>query len=202
MKIANLIMMAGVAISVASCGNESANADDASNVDVVMQTLKVDTEASSLGWKGSKSPEYFHTGEVKFTQGSVELVDGNMASGSFTIDMMSVSVNDEQLPDEKKAYLAGHLMSPDFFNAEAHKTVKVTAGALENGQLPITISVMGQEIKDVVPVKLVSSEEGATLTGNFTVDFAAANVPGFAAQEKPEETIQSKIDFTLNVVLK
>lgn len=201
MKIANLILMAGAAFTIASCGSNAATEGNEEN-QVEMKTLKVDTETSSLGWKGSKSPEYFHTGEVKFTEGSVEMVDGNLASGTFTIDMTSISVKDETLPDDKKAYLAGHLMSPDFFNAEAHNKVTVTAGALENGKLPITINVMGQEIKDVVPVKLTSDENGATLTGNFTVDFAAAKVPGFAAQEKPEDTIQSKIDFTLNVVLK
>lgn len=194
-------MMAAAALTIASCGN-GGTTESNEEAQVEMKTLKVDTEASSLAWKGSKSPEYFHTGIVKFTEGSVEMVEGNLASGTFTIDMASIAVKDEQLPDDKKAYLASHLMSADFFNTEANNQVTVTAGTLDGGNLPITISIMGQKIEQVVPVKLTSDANGANLKGNFTVDFAALNIPGFAAQEKPEDTIQSKIEFTLDVVLK
>jgi hypothetical protein len=198
MKIANFIMMAGAALTMVACGGESTPEE----VQVDMTTMSVDTEASSLSWKGSKSPEYFHTGTVQFSEGSADFVDGAMTNGSFVIDLSTIATTDAELPDDKKAMLVGHLSSPDFFNVEENKTVKITTGTMTDGMLPTTISFMGQDIQQNVPVTVVKDDKGATAKGTFDVDFSALNIMGFQPQEGQTEHVLPVISFELNLKFK
>ncbi|MBU2020602.1 MAG: YceI family protein [Bacteroidetes bacterium] len=199
MKISNLLLMAGAVITLASCGNSS---EDTKDTSIEISKMTVDTENSKLNWKGMKSAEDFHTGQVTFKAGSVEIIDGNMASGEFTIDMSSIKVTDAELPDDKKQMLAGHLAAPDFFNTEEGKNVKVKAGALENGMLPITIVILGQEIQETVPVQLTVNGNEGSLKGSFEVNFSSLNRPGFQPKEGQTDFVQPIISFELDVQLK
>lgn len=202
MRKVNYYVLAGVLGVMTACGgssNETANNDEGQ---VEMKTLKVDSKESSLKWKGMKTEEYFHVGEVEIEGGKAEFVDGNLAKGTFTIDLTEIEVTDETLPDDKKAMLAGHLKSADFFNTEENKKAVVEAGALENGKLPITIKLMGQEIKEVIPVQLTMTDGMAKLTGEFDIDFSKLNRPGFQVQKPGEENVKPVVHYNLNVVLK
>ena len=199
MKISNFILMSATALVLASCGGSS-ETEKAAVAEVTKMSL--DTETSVLNWKGMKSAEDFHTGAVKFLKGSAEMVDGNMTSGEFTIDMANITVTDAGMPDDKKAMLAGHLAAADFFNTAEGKVVSVKTGALENGMLPITISILGQEIKETVPAKLIVSGAEASLKGTFDVDFSSLDRPGFKPQKGQTEFVQPKISFDLDIKLK
>lgn len=201
MKALNLFMAAGAALVLASCGGAETAKEE---VQVEMKTLSVDTENSEMMWKGSKSPEYFHTGSVKFSDGKAEFIDGALVSGTFNVDMSSMTSKDAELPDEKKAMLIGHLASPDFFDAAKNAKVKVTCGAYLEGKLPITVSISGKEISQDVPVTVNYADGKGSITGKFNVDFAVLGVKGFLPNpEMPDEpAVSSKIDFELNLQLK
>ena len=62
----------------------------------------------------NRKKAYFHTGKVMITEGSAEFIDGSLAEGTFVVDMSSIMVVDENLPEDKSAMLAGHLASPGF----------------------------------------------------------------------------------------
>ena len=199
-KIATL-MIASVALVAASCSSTEDNTAPEEEVEVVESvTYTLDAEASSMNWKGSESEDDFHTGSIKFSAGSLTMKGEEVESGSFTVDMTSISVSDE-MPEEKIGYLIGHLGNEDFFNVESFPTTEVTVGAYADGKLDITLNVLGQEIKDNVAVTINTTEEGATMTGDFTVDFASLNVPGFQPDPESGEAISSAIEFTLNIAL-
>ncbi len=192
--------MAGAVIALSSCGGSNEPVEE---VQAVMSTLKVDTENSSLEWKGMKSAEDFHQGSVKFAEGSAKFIDGMLMSGKFKVDMTTISVKDE-LPADKKGMLIGHLSSADFFDVATNSTVKVTCGSLVDGQLPITINMSGIEISQNVPVTVTYEEGKGSIKGNFEIDFAPLNAKGFQANpEKPENLpVSSKVTFDLNLLLK
>lgn len=199
MKISSMILMAGAVFALASCGGNSETTSEVE--EVVMKTLSVDTDASTLGWKGMKNAEYFHTGTVKFTEGSAEFIDGNLTSGTFTVDMNSIVVTDA-LPDDKKEMLKGHLASPDFFDAAKNAKVKITTGAIVDGKLPVTVMMSGMELSQDVPVKVNYTDEAASIKGTFDFDFSALNAPGFQPKEGETEFVQPKVTFELNIELK
>jgi len=82
-------------------------------------TVKVDTDASVVTWKGYKVTGE-HEGTISVKDGDLEFTDGTLTGGSFAIDMTSLKVTD--LEGGMAAKLEGHLKSPDFFGIEAHPT--------------------------------------------------------------------------------
>jgi len=60
-------------------------------------TYQLDKEASLVSFLGTK-PVGTHTGDFKLTEGSLTVADGNVTSGSFTIDVASLVITDNNFP--------------------------------------------------------------------------------------------------------
>jgi len=199
MKALHLFLAAGAVLAFAACGG---NAEKLEDVEVQMASLNVDTENSALGWKGSKNPEYFHIGNVKFSGGQANFIDGNLMSGNFAVDMTSIKSLDVELPDEKKTMLISHLNSPTFFDIINNAKVEVKCGAITDGKLPITIIISGKEIKQNIDVKVTYEEGKGSISGIFDVDFSDLDVAGFKPKEGETEYVLPVITFDLNLQLK
>ena len=193
MKKLNFLFIAIAAITLASCGGSDKAAEKA--------TYSLDTETSSLKWKGSKSAEYFHIGSVKFTEGSIDMEGENLVAGKFTIDMNSIVTEDATLPEDKKAYLTGHLKDTVFFFTAENPNVTVTVNGYENGKLDAVISVLGQDMKQSIPVKVKSDAKKVTINGKFDLDFAALNLAGMQPDPETGEKVLSVVSYDLNLTL-
>lgn len=202
MKTLNAMIAAGAVLALTACGGSEPAAEENEEMEVVMNTMNVDTEASSLMWKGMKTEDYFHTGTVQFSEGSAQFVDGNLASGTFVVDLSTMKVADEELPDDKKEMLKGHLMSPDYFNTAEHGSVNVTVGQVQEGKAPVTINIMGQSIEQNLPLNVSTADGSASISGKFDVDFSALERPGFQPQEDGQPHVQPVISFELDLKLK
>ena len=165
-------------------------------------TYKLDKANSILGWKGGKSDAYFHTGTVKFSEGSVIMNKSAISSGKFTVDLGSIAVVDANLPKEKQEGLAKHLMTEDFFNVAKFATSTVTIGEYKDGKLATTISLLGVEVKKDIPVEIIASKGTITIKGKFDVDFSAAKIPGTQPIDGEKEFISPNFSFDLNLVMK
>ncbi len=73
----------------------------------------LDTEKSVVEWSGS-SPKVTHQGSFEVTCEGIEVVDGQVKSGTFVIPIASIKNFD--LPKAIKPVLLKHLKSEDFFN--------------------------------------------------------------------------------------
>lgn len=204
MKKAGLFFMAVGALSLAACSS-STEESEVEAVEAVSYTL--DTENSTLGWAASMSPEYGHTGTVNFKSGSITMEGEELTEGSFVVDMTSIKVTD--LPEDKGTVLKGHLQGtmvdeehPQnmFFNTPEYPTVDVKLGDYKDGKLNITLMILGSEVSEVVPVDITADENGATIKGKFSVNFASLNMPGLAPSE--HGAIGPDFQFDLNAVLK
>jgi polyisoprenoid-binding protein YceI len=129
------IAVAAQMLVMSSCGGnikgdktESGEAQ-AEQLVVGEKQLKADLTLSNVEWVGKK-PTGQHNGLVALKDGSVELSDGKLVAGSFTIDMTSIKVLD--LTDEKMNNdLRGHLMSPDFFSVDSFPTATFVITGIE-----------------------------------------------------------------------
>ena len=83
------------------------------------EKVKVDTEASAVKWVGKKVTGQ-HSGSIGLKGGRLEMEDGQLTGGLFTIDM--TSINCEDLSGDSKGNLEGHLKSDDFFGVETFPT--------------------------------------------------------------------------------
>lgn len=111
-------------VLVSACNGQSknkVNATDAQNqAEVMGENLIVDTQASSINWKGFK-PGGSHHGTISVKEGSLVTGANDSLAGSFVIDMNSI-INEDLTDAETNAKLVGHLKSADFFDVEKYPT--------------------------------------------------------------------------------
>lgn len=197
MKIINFIAISVATAALASFQLVKTDLNTKPN-----NTYKLDKANSILGWKGGKSDAYFHTGTVKFSEGSVIMNKSAISSGKFTVDLGSIAVVDANLPKEKQEGLAKHLMTEDFFNVAKFATSTVTIGEYKDGKLATTISLLGVEVKKDIPVEIIASKGTITIKGKFDVDFSTAKIPGTQPIDGEKEFISPNFSFDLNLVMK
>lgn len=190
------MLLAAVSGTLVSCGSSETE----KKVEKVTYTL--DASKSTLKWKGSMSPEYFHEGTVAVTEGKLDMEGDSLVGGSFTIDMNSIAVTDAALPEEKKMNLVKHFNTEDFFNSPKFPKVTVTVSGYNDGKLSTTINILGQDIKQDIAVELKSDEKGATLTGKFDIDFESLKLTGMAPDPETGERVQPIVSYDMNIVLK
>jgi len=98
-----------------------------------MTALRVDTAASVVNWRGTKfAGRGKHEGIVRLSGGTLDLCDGALASGRFTLDMRTIEVTDIPVSDPApRARLRNHLMSDDFFAVETYPEATFEIGRVD-----------------------------------------------------------------------
>ena len=99
-------MAAAAAFVLASCSSDETTNEENGEGSVEAVTYTLDNANSSIQWKGGMSADYFHSGTVKFSEGSLT-VEGEAVTGSFTVDM--TTIDDTSLEDPKSDDLTGLL---------------------------------------------------------------------------------------------
>jgi polyisoprenoid-binding protein YceI len=79
----------------------------------IRQTYYLNENTSVAEWKG-QGPAASHQGAFTVKGQNIEVVNGKIKGGSFTIPI--ASIQNFNLPDHIKPVLLEHLKSPDFFN--------------------------------------------------------------------------------------
>lgn len=92
--------------------------------------MKVSSESSTLTWTGSKITGSSHSGTIAIQSGSISYADGLITSANVVMDMKNIACTDD-MDQEYKDKLIGHLQSEDFFNAAEHKSAVFTLTSFE-----------------------------------------------------------------------
>lgn len=178
------LLLATLFIGFTSCKQDKKNETEAQAAEEVKEATvaaiayTVDPAASTIEWVGKK-PTGQHSGTIALANGSVMTKEGTIESGSFTIDMNSITVTD--LEGDDKAGLEGHLKGlgegaeDHFFNV-----AKFPTAAFE--------------------VTGISEKEGKThLEGNLTIKGISKNIsfPVTTAMEGDQMTLNTEV-FTIN----
>lgn len=138
-------------------------------------TYAVDTQNSTLTFIGTK-PVGTHTGELKISEGSLNVENGTILGGSFTIDMTKIVSKDADTNYSFK--LIGHLQSPDFFDTGKFPTSKfvVTACTPLTNDSTATHTISGNlTLKDSTrnisfPATVAMTDAGLTAKADFIID--------------------------------
>jgi len=175
------IYILSIAVFFAACNNQQATqATEQTTVstDTTGVNYAVDPATSILDWKATKKGGSFHNGTIKINGGNLNVKEGNIVSGAFTIDMKTIANLD--LTDAKSnSDLVGHLSSPDFFDAAKFPLGKfdiTEVKALTNDTAGNTHMVSGNlTIKDSVknisfPVKVVITENEVSAEGEVLIN--------------------------------
>lgn len=217
-------VFAALGLTACNSGEEASTNDETQaenkeeKVEVVKYTLN--SQESELEWRGSwvAPGEDGEVQEMKSHEGTVQIsegmatVEGDDISGSFTVDMTTISNEDLAGEEGKKKGLESHLMgtfedkeekNKDFFQTQKYATVDVTLKSIKDGNANLVLNIMGMEMEKSVPVTTKTKGDKMMINGDFTIDFTPLELQGMQPNpEKPEQgNVNPKVDFTLNVVM-
>ena len=137
-----------LALTVASCGNNSTTNNQEQTTETPVETAPVTASGtytaeptSVIEWKGSK-PTGSHTGTIALQSGTFT-VDNGKVSGDFVIDMNSITVTDHFF--NVKTYPTGSfkLTGFDGTNATGDLTLK---GKTKTISFPATLTITDSEV--------------------------------------------------------
>lgn len=174
------------------------------------ETYKINTSASTIGWVGKKVTGQ-HNGTVKVAGGTLEVTNGKITGGEFSIDMNSIVCED--LKDAAtNAKLIGHLKSDDFFSVANHPTATfkikhANPGAVKDGKQMYRIAG-NLTIKGIT--KHVEFDAETKTEGNKMMAMAAFKIDrskwdikygsGSFIDDIGDKMIYDDIELTLNAV--
>jgi polyisoprenoid-binding protein YceI len=202
-------------LSFTSCGpkGDAVAAGDAVAVDSVMAdtTFQVDTVKTVLGWKGSKVTGDSHNGTMQVANGTLQIVKGDLAGGSFTINMNGMTNID--LTDAKaNGNLLGHLKSEDFFDVakfptagfEITKAEKMATADTAGNNYTITgnLTIKGVAKSITFPANVTITKDMATAMAKFTIDRTEWDIrygSGKFFKSLGDKMINDLIEFDLNL---
>jgi len=166
----------------------------------IAQTYQVNPSKSVLKWNGKKVTGE-HYGKISIKEGSFVVDNNKVSTGSFVIDMTTITCED--LQGEWMDKLVGHLKSDDFFGVASHPEAKLViteSSALKNNKANLKANLT---IKGIThPVEFEATQMGNSFSAMVTVDRTLYNVrygSGKFFDNLGDKTIYD--DFTLDVKL-
>ena len=154
-----VFLMFAAAALIASCSNSTKPATEAAIVsaDSTGVNYIVDTTASTINWEAFKIVKG-HNGTIGLSNGNLNIKDGNILSGGFTINMSTIANTDIPVgPDSANFNLVKHLMAADFFDVAKYPTGKF-------------------EITSVTPLTADAAGNTHNISGNLTIKDSVKNI--------------------------
>ncbi|KAA3437747.1 YceI family protein [Rufibacter hautae] len=177
--------------------------------EITKTAYAVEEENSTVKWKGY-SPSLYHDGSFKVTSPGVEVVDGKVKSGTFTIPIASIQNFD--LEDHVKPALLEHLKSPDFFNMVLHPNAsfKITnvqslassnGGGIANANYTVTgdFTLLGQTHAITFPARIMMEGSKIEMKADFQLDRTKWGMMYAADPALGEHHILPKVDISLDI---
>ncbi len=151
--------------------------------------MPIDTDLSMVTWVGTK-PVGKHQGTFKVSEGAIAVEEGKIVGGNFVIDVTSIEVTDEEMGDEEKAKLAGHLSSPDFFTIEEFPTATFEIVSVADYVAP-----EGEEEKDP---EYTLVDPTHSVTGNLELKGVKKSITFPAKIVMADNKVDAQAKFNIN----
>lgn len=167
------------------------------SVSALNGVYNINLTESKLAWKASKVTAS-HTGLVKIKSGNLEFNNNNLVSGSFVIDMPSIS------SDENMDALVKHLNSEDFFATATYPEAKLEIKTATPGSNPNEYLVNADlTIKDVTaPIdfvaKVTANDNNIEANASFAINRTLWGIKygsGQFFQDLGDKMIDDEINF-------
>jgi polyisoprenoid-binding protein YceI len=166
----------------------------------------VDTQKSTLKWTGRKVTGE-HSGNVKISNGSLNFEGNTLKSGSFEIDLTTLTVTDIQ-DKASNDKLVGHLKNDDFFSVEKHPKAtfvitKVQASGNEKADITGNLTIKGIANPVTFPAVIKISGNNISASGKIVVDRTKYDIKFKSAsffENLGDKAIEDNFDLDVNIV--
>lgn len=218
MKKLTVFAFACSALLFTACNDKKETVKDAQEVAAKTgEIYKVDLATSQVNWKafhkGGFAPRW---GTLSLKSGEISVVDGEVTSGDFAIDMATLKVDPASVtePDKKARDLETHLKNEDFFNVTKYPTsdFKITSVVDLAGEAPKeavaganktvsgNLTLLGKTLNVSFPAKVTVTDGKAAMEAQFTVNRAEWGIKFGTDEADPAEWMISKdIEIGVNI---
>ena len=188
--------------SLTSCNSNASksNTPDASPVSVSDAVYTIQQDQSQLVWTGRELSTSSHFGTIDFQSGQFEINDGLISRGEFIVDM--TTINNQDLPEDARPRLEGHLKSDDFFSVESHPTATLSISGSElvsDGVWQVMGELTIKGYTHPVQFEMLNSEDG--WNANLVFDRSKYDVrfrSGTFFQNLGDKLIFDEIELAIN----
>jgi len=132
------------------------------------QKFDIVVAQSNIDWVGRKVTGA-HNGTISLKQGELNLTDGQLTGGKFTIDTTSIKILDVTDP-ATNAQFAGHLASDDFFSSSRYPEAVFEIGSVVGNHVQGNLTIKGITKPVEFDVNFKVDGDTLTATGKIVVD--------------------------------
>ena len=121
----------------------------------------INPDQSIIVWTGREVTTSKHFGNIYFASGQFEVKSGLISSGEFVVDM--TTIDNQDLPEERRARLEAHLKSDDFFSVESHPTALLSilsSESLADGKWLVSGELTIKTFTHPVEFEMLNSNDG------------------------------------------
>jgi polyisoprenoid-binding protein YceI len=174
------------------------------------EIYKIDTQASTIEWTGTKITKAQHKGTLAIKDGQLEVANKEISGGQFTAKMDSLTDKDLEGSPEYKTKLETHLKSEDFFNVAKYpessfkiKSVKKKSDTEYTIKGDLTMIGKSQEVEFPAQVKMEDGKVSGT--AELKIDRTKWDLKygsGKFFKDLGDKMINDEIILNLNLVAK
>jgi polyisoprenoid-binding protein YceI len=117
-KIFTLLML--TALTSCNLNTSQSESSNGTTLQASDASYTINPDQSIIVWTGREVTTSKHFGNIYFASGQFELKSGLISSGEFVVDM--TTIDNQDLPEDRRGRLEAHLKSDDFFSVESHPT--------------------------------------------------------------------------------
>ena len=149
--------------ALASC-NLNTSQSESSNDNTLQASdasYTINPDQSIIVWTGREVTTSKHFGNIYFASGQFEVKSGLISSGEFVVDM--TTIDNQDLPEERRARLEAHLKSDDFFSVESHPTALLSilsSESLADGKWLVSGELTIKTFTHPVEFEMLNSNDG------------------------------------------
>ena len=149
--------------ALASC-NLNTSQSDSSNDNSLQASdasYTINPDQSIIVWTGREVTTSKHFGNIYFASGQFEVKSGLISSGEFVVDM--TTIDNQDLPEERRGRLEAHLKSDDFFSVESHPTALLSilsSESLADGKWLVSGELTIKTFTHPVEFEMLNSNDG------------------------------------------
>jgi polyisoprenoid-binding protein YceI len=158
-KIFTLLMLT----ALASC-NLNTSQSESTNDNVLQASdasYTINPDQSIIVWTGREVTTSKHFGNIYFASGQFEVKSGLISSGEFVVDM--TTIDNQDLPEERRPRLEAHLKSDDFFSVESYPTALLSilsSESMSEGKWLVSGELTIKTFTHPVEFEMLNSNDG------------------------------------------
>ncbi len=203
---------------LAACNNDkkpTIKATDATTPTTTTATSgevwNVDTAKSSIAWEGYeglKLGKSEHNGSLGIASGKINVANGSISSGTFSIPLSSLKILDIPANDGGNAKLRGHLLNADFFDVAKFPTADfsiVSAAKTVGDSVAITGNLTLKGVTKSVTIPALVKMENGTLTAStpkFYINRKDWGMNYHSENSLGDELIRPELGLTIQLTAK